>query len=722
LLAGALLAGACLALGTPPAARAGDKEAAKSLALIPADASFYSAMLRNKEQFDALVNSKGYQRLMKLPLVQMGLKHLRAEMAKEDSPLANWKKFTASEENRALIDLVKDAVSHEIFIYGGRAWNDFFALLLKVNSAQQFAPAQALLSGNDPNKAQGRAILLALQKNKELIKTPDLVLGFKVSDVKQAETQIARLEKLATGLARKAEPLKGRIKRVKVGGSSFLTLTLDGGMVPWDDIPIKDVEDRPGEFDELIKHLKGSTLTVSVGVRRGFLMLGLTSSVKELARVGGKVKELAGRPELKPLEKFADKRIASIGYVSKALKARLVATSGDIKTVMDNVKGLLAKADIPAAKRKALEEDLDELAAMARKEIPEVGASFGFTFLTANGYEGYDYDYTKHPRRKGARFKLRNHLGGNPILAFGGGTRSDGSGYAAFSKWVRKTYGHVETIVLDKLDGDQKDMYKKFAKTFLPLLRQLDVTTSKLLLPSLKDASVAFVLDGKWTSKSWFQAMPPTGRAMPMPQLALVLSLADAAMFQKALREYRLTINEILAKTHEAASDNVPELKIPAAESAKGKLGTYYYYPIPEVAGVDKQVVPTLGVSKNVAAFTLSRSHAQRLLGNHPLKAKDDPLARKDLVALCVFDWPGLIDLVSPWIEFGVRTAHMARSGDGGEAGPGKKEMDGIIKQMRVVADVLKAFQRFSAGSYLEDGALVTHHQTIIQDRPGTDK
>ena len=44
-----------------------------SLDVVPADAAFYSAMLRNREQFDAIVNSKAFAKIKDLPYVQMGL-------------------------------------------------------------------------------------------------------------------------------------------------------------------------------------------------------------------------------------------------------------------------------------------------------------------------------------------------------------------------------------------------------------------------------------------------------------------------------------------------------------------------------------------------------------------------------------------------------------------------------------------------------------------------
>ena len=48
-----------------------------SLKWIPADASNYSSMLRNREQIEIIGKSKAWARLNSLPVVQMGWKKLR---------------------------------------------------------------------------------------------------------------------------------------------------------------------------------------------------------------------------------------------------------------------------------------------------------------------------------------------------------------------------------------------------------------------------------------------------------------------------------------------------------------------------------------------------------------------------------------------------------------------------------------------------------------------
>src|SRR5271157_2011014 len=57
-----------------------------SLDLVPADAVFYSAMLRNREQFEKIVNSKAFAKIKALPYVQMGLAGLQAQATQPGSP------------------------------------------------------------------------------------------------------------------------------------------------------------------------------------------------------------------------------------------------------------------------------------------------------------------------------------------------------------------------------------------------------------------------------------------------------------------------------------------------------------------------------------------------------------------------------------------------------------------------------------------------------------
>jgi len=675
---------------------------------VPADAAFFTAMLRNREQVEGLVKSKGFKRLSELPLVKMGLAQLHAMMAKPGGgPMDGIMKLLEAKENKELLQVLHEAVSDEIFIYGGKSLPEMLALAQKTYNSASFAPLQALIGGGDPTKAQLRTVFKSLAANKAKVRVPDLVFGFKVKDTKKVEDQIRRLDKLAEALAAKAPPLKGRVRRQAVDGSSFLTVNLDGSLLPWEELPLGDIEDRPGEFKDIVDHLKNSKLTVSLGVHSGYLLLGISPTTADITRIGGKESSLASREELKPLVADSKKKLTSISYTSKAMYEAISGSPGDLKALAVNVKEMLKSADLPAARKAAIEKDIDEFVTEASAKTPELGASLAYEYMNDKGYAGRIYDYADHKRLRKAQLKLLEHFGGNPIYAAGVATASDGSGYNFFSKYVKKAYGHADAILLDKLGPDERAQYTKFRDTFVPLIERLDKITRTQLIPATKDCNIGLVLDGKWTSKTWHKDMPPLDKATAMPELGFLLGVADGPGFAKAMREYRLTLNEIIEKGRDVApKENIPEFRIPAAETEKGAAGTLYFYPIPEMAGLDKQVVPVLGVGSKVVAFTFSKAHANRLLSPRPLVVKDGPLAEKrPLVAAVYFNGPGLIDLAEPWVEFSIRSA----------AG---KDAAAILPQATVVLDVMRSLRRYSSATYINPrGHLVTETETIIEDR-----
>jgi hypothetical protein len=721
-LAAALLLGGALA---PPARAAEGDQADHALSLIPADAAFYSASLRTREQLDALLQSKAWARLKALPFAQMAWKHVQDQWTEEGGQLEGLRKFYEQPENRELVAVLADALAHEIFSYGGGDWGDVTELALRVSNAAQYAPAQAQLTGDaggkTPQEIQAQAALRALARLPDLIKVPDYVLGFKVREPKKAESQLKRLEALLTELVKQAPPLEGRLRRVKVGGHSFLTLNLDGSLVPWDEIPFKDYEDKPGEFDPLVKKLKGLKLTVSLGVRDGYLLLAVGPSTASLARLGGKGERLVDRPELKPLRKFAAKRLTAIGYVSKAFKARLVtANVGNLSAMAEMGKGLLAKAGLPEDKRKVIEKDLNDLVGEARTAVPETGATVGFTFWTERGFEGYTYDYSQHPNLDGSRsLTLLNHVGGDPILAVVGRAKYDPADYLGLVRWIQKAYGHADELIKDKLDDEQRKKYEEVTKALLPLLKRLDQATGKLLAAWGSDGQAGFVLDARWTSRQWIDRLPMTDKPLPLLEPALVFGVGDATQLRQALADYRAIANEMIAKVRALAPPGqVPEFEIPEPKIEKRKSGTLYSFPLPADWGLDKQVVPTAGLSARVAVLTLSHAEAERLLAVRPLKTDGGPLAdrKRMLVSAAYFNWPAFVNALTPWVDLAVERTPIPQPGLDPDTDEGKKARAAVRKQVRTVLEVLKAYRGITSASYLEGGVLVTHSESVYRD------
>ncbi len=702
-----------------PGVRAGEKRGGpSSLKLVPANAAFYSSMLRNREQLDLIRNSRAWARLLDLPAVKLGLQMAKGQWDGERGNLAPVKAWLDQKENRELVEMLGDAVSNEIFCYGSEHATDFVGLALVVANQARYSNALQQISGEKDDSypewlTPARAALRTLAQNQAALRMPDLVLGFKVSNPRRAEAQLKRLADLVEVLAGSFPPVKERFQYARVNGGQFLFLKLDGSLVPWDQVPVKKIESKEGEFDALVQKLKAMKFTISLGVRGDYLLLGMGEAADGLASLGGKGPGLETLPEFKPLAGFVDQRLTSIAYVSKAFRSRVSRDSNDLDSLEELGRQLLKKAGLPEEKSKALEKDLADFKKSMSAAQAGVGATLLWSFLTDRGTESYQYEYDSQSTLDGSRpLTLLNHVGGNPILAAVGRVKDDPQGYANFSKGIQALYPQLDEIVRSKLEGDRKEKYEKFMKAALPLIKRLDQATAQLLVPALADGQVGFVLDAKWTSKHWFSQMPATDKAMPMPELALVLGVSDADKLQKALAEYREAMNGLIAALREVAADkDVPEFQIPEPMLAKGPGGSYYSYPLPSEAGLDPQVVPTGGLSAQVAVLALSRAHAERLLASRPFKADGTLLAdpKRPLMAAGFFNWPALVDAATPWVEFGVgKTSPL----DG-------QQLDGILAQVRTVLEVLKVYRGSVSITYPEGGAVVTHGESLYRDLGG---
>jgi hypothetical protein len=725
LLLGALLAGTALLTAARPA-RAAELKKDTSLAFAPDDAAFSMTYLRNKEQVDLFYKSNAYKALRELPIVKELWKKAKDDLSKEGQPLAIYGKLLEDKDNKELLDVLAEGLSDEVSVIGGKAWVDLLGVASKLQLAQYAGMLRGLTGQGNPNIGQARGVLSMLMKDRAKLKVPELLIALKLKDAKRADKQLARLYKMADAFIKNNEQAKeqlaGRLKQQKAAGGTFVTLELDGAMLPWAQADLSDVEENKGEFDPLINHLKKMKLTASVGVARGYLVIALTATTKELEAVlAGKGKLLAGRPELAPVYKHEGKKLVEVSYWSGALASASGAARDEVDNLVKEVKKALEKVEqIKEDRRKAINKDLDAFAADLKSMYPKDRAGgASYAWMSERGYEGYSHDYNDHSHLKGVKLDLHNHFGGSPIFAFAFATPVRGTYYTSLVKWAKKVHEHGEAVFLDTAGDEEKDTYKKFTQDAFPLLKKLDEATTKQLIPALKsNGGFGIVIDGKWKSKQWVPVMPKADREMPMVELGLLLSHGDAAKFTAAMTEYRKTLNDLYAKFRENAPDNIPEVKIPVPDADKSGPATVYSWPLPEVAGLDKQLLPTAAVGKTVAALALSKKHAERLAASTPLKVKSGPLAtKKALVGACVLDWPAFVDLATPWVETAVRMRAPVPD-DEAAAKKAKAALDDQLKQLKVVAEVLKAFRGVSSVTYLEGKGLVTHVEYVVKDVP----
>ncbi len=127
-----------------------------------------------------------------------------------------------------------------------------------------------LQSGGNP-AAQGQLVLSTLADNIDLLKVPNVIIGFRVKDPRAAADEIAKLEGMAQQLGFAVPELIKVIKRQKAGDGDYLTLTVSGAMIPWDDIPLdapRPLEAHPGDLDKVVAKIKKTTFMLALGLAR----------------------------------------------------------------------------------------------------------------------------------------------------------------------------------------------------------------------------------------------------------------------------------------------------------------------------------------------------------------------------------------------------------------------------------------------------------------------
>ena len=719
-----LLAIAVLASAAAPAAQpawAADGELDKidsSLKLIPKDAAFYSSMMRNREQFEAVRGSKAWTKIKDMPVVQMGLALYTSQADNPETVPGKIETVLKNPETRKIIDLLCDMASDEIFVYGDESFVDFLTLAQNLMGAMRYGPMVMELTGQNkgrnPNELQGQVLMSALAQNVDLIGAPNLVVGFKLKSTDLAKEQLIKLETIGNILLESNEQTKGRFKKTKVGESEYLILELDGAMVPWDQVPmekLKEMQAAEGDAQKIVDRLKKSKLVIALGVRGNYLLASIGSSTNGLESLGSGDR-LIDRPEFKPLKQFAGKRLVSIGYLSEAMNRQMNNNAKNIDDLLELADELLPLAKLTDQQSGRVRKDAEELANDAKKMIPEVGAMMGVSFLSEHGVEGYQYPRGEHARIDGSKpLGLLSHVGGRPILGVVGRQKMSVADYDRLSKWAKTAYGYFEEFGLPNMKEDDREKARKFLDDALPLVKRMDKINRDLLIPALADGQAALVIDAKLKSKHFIESLPAAEKPLPMVEPAIVVGVSDAKLLREACGGYREAINGLIGAVRKIEGSDVPEwVSIPEPQVSEAQTGTIFSFALPKDWGVDKQIGPYLGLSDKVAVLAASQGHVERLLQPTPL-AVGGALAKPDRprAGAVWFDWAGLVDAATPWVA--VALEQMAQSQP-----EIKEKLPEIAPQVRTVLDVLKVLRTISAEIYIEDGVLVTHTLLEVRD------
>lgn len=675
--------------------------AESSLKWIPADAAFYTSSRLLREQYDRVANSKAIAKLLDLPAVRNAIQQARAEWEKEGSSLAPLRAMADTPAGKMYAEFAADVVSNEIFCYGDAQWPKTLEMFVALMNTIRYQDALRTAGVELPPTEE--LVLAMLKDDLDAVRVPVLVFGFKLKDPQRGQEVLSQVEFwLSLAMSQAPEELKGSLKRVKISGSSFLTLRLDGSMIPWDeaDIPEHLLE----KYDDVFQRLREATLAVTMGVLDDYLLLSIGDSNRHLAQFG-KGDLLADRDEFKPLRKFAAEPICAVAYGSKELAVAAATGEDDLDGLVELAEEMLAVSDVPEDLQKRFLEDARRLADDLKEFLPEPGATMQFSFMVPDGYQTYTYNWTENLLWDSSKpLTILNHVGGAPILAAAFRAQYAPQHFDKAVQWVKAGFTYFEELAVPRMADNDRRQYERFAPVVIPALGRLTEITRQKLIPAFADGQSAFVLDARWRSRQCHAVLPAADDELPLPEIGIIYGVSDPQLLRDAYNDLRVLAIDTWTKLHELEPDRVPPVHVPELHSAQLESGKIYFRELPAEWGLDKQVLPNVGLSDRVMVVSASREHSQRLLAEVPLQTKG-PLAdpSRPLAWSVYFNWPALVDAAAPWIRYALQ---------------GNNVPDDVWPQVETALEVLKSWRELSVCTYAEDGAMVTHSVNVFHDVP----
>ncbi len=729
-----------LALLVPVAAvcsqlRAADlAEQAHSLRQAPADSAFYSSSLRLKEQWDAFVGSKAYAKLLEIPFVQLGKMQVSFQWQQSNQPaIAQVREYIESPAGKDAIAVLKDMFSDEVFAYGGSNIAESVKFIMELNSMARPVRGKVNVDGEDSKSAVAENVI---QKIKEKltsgVSVPTFVVGFRIKDAARAKRELDEVHSLLRNVLDEHQPeLAAHLQRDQIAGHEFLTLRLDGSMIPWEKIR-EESEDKIDEedFNAIHDALSKQTLAVALGVVDEFVVLSVGATTEHLEKMG-KGATLAENPAIQRLQKHADQKVVSLTYMSKAFAQSLGSAQQTMDSVATSVEQALVEAKVDEEDRQTILDDIRSF--NLAKYMPEPSDTSAIAYLTARGYEAYQYTSATRPMMDSSKpLTILSHVGGSPLLLIASRSKENIDDYNEFVAWLKRIAGHAEKLAEKKVDSDEWAKYQEYRDRGVALLERLDQATREQLFPALADGQSAFVMDVAAKSQQWFDRMPESPKPLPMLEMALVVSVSDAAKLRQGVKTY-IDVARDAYKLMKEIHDETPKIKLPKVKvsdlTGGGKL---YVYPLPKKWGIDSQVAVNAGLTETFAAASLMPKTTERLL--HEQAASIDTSLPLDHPAAMVthIEFAKMIEATRPWIDYGMDVASgklkpkakkdedSSDDSDDNTPPPGRSQamisMGLIVPQIEQFLEVATALRSATSMTYEEDGLWVTHSETHIQD------
>lgn len=705
-----------------------------ALHLVPEDASFFVSSMNQRRQYEAFVQSRAFAELSNMPLSLAMIEAIRNGFEEGsgqslDDMLVELESTFGEEQINDMIRFGKDVISNEMFIYGSADFTTLADLAQEMNlSLDQVGFGEGQPSQEEFTKAYLSKLDSILDERGDDLKVPDLVFGFRVEDPELARRHVELLHAFVTlGLlgGEAPPPIRRGYRKVKVDDVEFLSLQLSAAMLPLDSMVAEADEAVQPLVEKLVQNLRDEQVAIGVGVLGNYVLISVGDSLEHLNELG-QSKPLIDRDEFTGLRKQADRQLAGAAYCSEAF-AKALRGKPFGEQLVDAVRVMQASEPDLAIQDPMVQAEVEAMVEEFGKDIDsmqrEPAAMSAYTLLTEDGYECFRYCWSVSPFVDGSRpLTILRHVDRDPTLFIAGRAAEPGRVYTLISKWVRRLDPFIMGLVEGAAEDGDVQEFLRFREMVVPYLAKVDTATRELLIPAIQDGQTACVLDFKNARKNTVPGVPPSSEPLVFPELAIICGVNDREKFVEAIAIYDEFAREILNLLAVQAGEEFPdELALPDATSMDFSEGaTAYYYPAPQLEAfdLDKVFRPNMMLTDQLAVFSLTMAHSERLLESKPLP-NQGPFQRQNqpLAAAAGVNFTSLVNALESWFRY----ADELQAFDDlqlDDEGPIQLSGDELLESFDTIFLVLRCYQGAESVTYIEDGATVKHSRFRFTDIP----
>lgn len=522
--------------------------------------------------------------------------------------------------------------------------------------------------------------------------------------------------------------LADSLERRKVAGGEVVTFTLQpGSELIREAIP--GIEDHADELSKVFDKVEKLKLVIGLGVIGDRVILTIGDAVDHLEKLvvaGSGQTSLVTTKPFEPLRAMKDKPITGISYLSEPMQKALAPSADDIEQLANLSDTIADLADLPDGAAEEARRSLGKVADGYRRRLPKPGPWLAFSFLTEMGYEGYVWDWSKNlPFDGSKRLSLLEHAGGAPLAAAAFRVKNDPAQFEDFASWADMGWSFFKNYLMPKAEADDREKLEEVDEHLAPLAAKFVGIVRTKILPSLADGQIAFVIDGKSSTRRLHQALPAAAEPLPLVEPAIVLGLSDPKLFREGMSDLFELSDEVVDAVREMSPDAVPaEYRVPEPVKSKSDSGTLWSYSLSN-SGFDDKVQPSIGVGQNAAVLSLVPKQAGRLLLKTKLETGSQlSKFEEPLVGGTALDVAGLVDAIQPWVVYLTRYGCVQqRDGvvdPGSELGPDAEDEQAkdALAQAKVVFEAIKSLRVAVAETAIQSDAMVTHWRNVIRDMP----